>query len=651
MKDGYYLSTYLYINKLMYLYEGRLRHDQNIALWLKEGKNIKLVHYWELERITGLKMHDKAFYDMNHARRVINILLARYNLTIDDMVEIWGTPELDTVNDYLSIDEYPEYAYHNICHIFSALLMDTNKFYNEDFICLAVDGGPDEVIDKNAQRKFSFTGCVSRKGEINFFPISSPGALWFMSSYYFNYREGTLMALANATKSKINKEIKLNIPIRNFADMVTLNEWYKKILNIENNECEIQYSDNSMLREIDENFSDRDNYISAVMKEIQKISTDMMVDTVSEIIGKYHLDSTKTNLALAGGFTLNCPTNTCLMNQFHFKTLMAPPCVNDGGISLGVGLYAFYKKNNGFHFTFQNSYYGDDDPDAIDKLHFLKKDGFIESIQKFNEDIFFKDISNEPIIWFDGRAEIGPRSLGNRSILGDPRKQETKDFLNKVKMRQWWRPVAPIVLSEHAQEWFDANISSPYMLNTFYIHSEKANLIPAVSHIDRSARIQTLEKKDNPLLYKAIYSFYKRTGIPMLCNTSLNDKGEPIVNMVEEAYNFALRKHMRIMYINGLRVQLKNFSNYSKIIPDERKKEIMEYLTLKQKTEMREQLNPYNLSHEEILVYTRLPELHDSYDIQKKDDVEKLRFIIRKLIKNNIISFEAFETGVHDNKN
>lgn len=645
MKDGYYLSTYLYINKLMYLYKGRLRHDQNIALWLKEGQNVKLVHYWELERITGLKMHDKAFYDREHAKKVINILLARYNLTIDDMVEIWGTPELDSVDDYLSIDEYPDYAYHNICHIFSALLMDTSKFYNEDFICLAVDGGPDEVIDKDAQKKFAFTGCVSRKGEITFFPISSPGALWFMSSYYFNYREGTLMALANATKCKVDKEIKLNMPIRNFSDMVALNEWYKKILNMEGDESEIQYCDNGMMRGKDEKFSDRDNYISAVMKEIQKISTNMMVDTVSEIIEKYHLDSAKTNLALAGGFALNCPTNTRLMNQFHFRTLMAPPCVNDGGISLGVGLFAFHKKNSGFQFAFQNSYYGDDDAEAIDKLHILKNDGFIESIQKFNEDVFFEDISNGPVIWFDGRAEIGPRSLGNRSILGDPRKQETKDFLNKVKRRQWWRPVAPIVLSEHVQEWFDADIPSPYMLNTFYIRSEKTELIPAVVHIDKSARIQTLEKKDNHLLYKAIHSFYQKTGIPMLCNTSLNDKGEPIVNKIEEAYNFALRKYVEIMYINGFRVQLKNFSNYKEKNPDKRKKEMMKYLTLNQEKEMRKLVNPYNLSDKEIMVYTRLPELYDFYNIQKKDDVEKLRIIIGKLISNNIINFKAIEAG------
>ncbi|MHB1611053.1 MAG: hypothetical protein ACYCT0_05095, partial [Sulfobacillus sp.] len=158
MKDGFYLSTYLFINKLAHLTKIPLRHDQNLSLWRKEGNQIKLVHLWELERLTGFKQHDRAFFNVTQARQIINHLLDTYGLSMTDMEAIWGTPELQTDDDYRSLSDYPQVSYHSLCHLFSALLLDSRVFFEEDVIGLAADGAPDNVVDKSIEDKYYFCG-------------------------------------------------------------------------------------------------------------------------------------------------------------------------------------------------------------------------------------------------------------------------------------------------------------------------------------------------------------------------------------------------------------------------------------------------------------------------------------------------------------
>lgn len=252
---------------------------------------------------------------------------------------------------------------------------------------------------------------------------------------------------------------------------------------------------------------------------------------------------------------------------------MPPPCVNDSGISLGIALMAFYngkKKNKKLEFNLNNAYYGIKD-DGLKKIISVKEyNNFIRDISDFDNSQFLKDIENSILIWFDGASEIGPRALGNRSILGDPRKLEIKDLLNDVKQRQWWRPVAPIIMEEYISEWFENSKISPYMLQTFNICKNRLSLIPAIAHLDNSSRIQTIKRDDNSRLYDAIFCFYKKTGIPMLCNTSLNDRGEPIIATIPEMLNFALRKRINVCYVNGTRVLLKNHIKYSNNRPYKR---------------------------------------------------------------------------------
>ena len=180
------------------------------------------------------------------------------------------------------------------------------------------------------------------------------------------------------------------------------------------------------------------------MKIVQKASIEIMVENIKKAIRCFDIDPSKTYLSIVGGYGLNCPTNSYLMEHFQFKGYLAPPCVNDGGIALGKGLYRFYLDDPKIQFHFNSAYYGDADNNLDAVTQSTAFSSFIDKIEAFNLEQVIRDIQHYPIVWFDGRAEIGPRSLGNRSLLGDPRKQLTKDRLNHIKKRELWRPVAPV---------------------------------------------------------------------------------------------------------------------------------------------------------------------------------------------------------------
>ena len=144
--------------------------------------------------------------------------------------------------------------------------------------------------------------------------------------------------------------------------------------------------------------------------------------------------------------------------------------------------------------------------------------------------------------------EWGPRALGNRSILADPRRKEMKDVLNeKIKHRESFRPFAPSILEEHVSEYFDINISSPYMLMVAPV--KKPEKIPAVTHVDGTGRVQTVSKNSKPLYHKLISKFYELTGVPVIINTSMNVRGEPIVNTPEQAYNMLTKTDMDYLFM------------------------------------------------------------------------------------------------------
>ncbi|WP_231392111.1 MULTISPECIES: carbamoyltransferase C-terminal domain-containing protein [unclassified Paenibacillus] len=565
MQDGYYLSTYFHIGPLDYLTGTCIRHDPNMALFRKEGGDIRLIRYWELERFTGRKQHRQSFYSLEHAAGVVDELLGPLGLSLEDMTEVWGTPGLATCSDYHSLDDYPDLSYHSISHLFSAVMADSRLFYEGNVLGLAVDGIPDDVVDRETGNKPFFAGCLVRSGKLELFPVQSPGPLWDWSSTYYNLREGTLMALAYASESAVNP-VPLELPPaydRNFN--IWEHDYLRPLIEAADKLCERDARENPAYTGFDPRFTERENKISAVMKQVQAASIALMERNVEAILDSYGVKPEETYLALAGGYALNCPTNSHLMRKYGFKGMIAPPCVNDSGLSLGMGLYAFYRKMSPARIRFRlgHAYHGASGSALEEVLQSGAFAGCIGSVTPLEESRAAEDLCHAPVVWFDGPAEMGPRALGARSLLGDPRTSAAKDALNTVKQREWWRPVAPVILAGEVGEWFEEGCPSPYMLHTFRVKAEKRELIPAVIHLDGTARVQTVE--DAPPtrnLYRLLRAFKEATGVPVLCNTSLNGKGEPIIQDIGEALHFALVKGIEVAYINGRRVQLVNHGSY-----------------------------------------------------------------------------------------
>lgn len=623
MIDGYYLSTYLHIDPLAYIYEVSLRHDQAIALWHKEGDHIKLVRYWELERKTGIKKHSISFYSREHCLSVIENLLNEVDLELEDIEDIWGTPGIEKSEDSSSYSVDMECPLHSLCHLFSGIMVNSNTFYEQQIVAFALDGGPDNVTDRYAREKNFYWGVYCNKGVLNYFPVPSPGAFWSFMRIRFKMEEGSLMALGEATKAQLpeeNRYLKQAPKVFKGNDFNLAFHWIEQIIEETNN---IQ---RDKIIEYDEHFSETENRISMAVKIVQKASFEILENVMIKIIKDFGIEPSQIILSMTGGFALNCPSNSFLMRRFGFKCFETCPCVNDSGIALGLGLYEFYSRMKYFNFSLENAYYGSCEQKG--RLFSINSEWiqYIESTECFSPHQFADDILKEPLIWFYGNAEIGPRALGARSILGNPSDEKTNFALNQIKQRQWWRPVAPIILQEEKEKWFKETFDSPYMLCTSYVIPEKKGYLPSALHLDDSARIQTLKRENNPLLYDGIKAFYKRTGVPVICNTSLNDRGEPIVDCYDECLNFALRKGINIVYIDGIRVKLQHHNQYKESLPFKREFGAFE-LSEKQKEEVMKKYNPFELSAEEVDLYLNIPELSD-FDITNRVELSRLRRIL-----------------------
>jgi carbamoyltransferase len=298
-----------------------------------------------------------------------------------------------------------------------------------------------------------------------------------------------------------------------------------------------------------------------IASSIQKVTEEIMIKLTKGIREEYGI----TNLCLAGGVALNCVANGKILKEKVFENVWIQPAAGDAGGSLGAALALWFsdkenKRTINKYDNMKGSYLGNKfDQEEIEKelislgakFETLNYESLIDKTAQF--------LSNEKAIgWFQGRMEFGPRALGARSILGDPRSDKMQKNLNlKVKYRESFRPFAPSILREDLSNWFDQDVESPYMLLVFGIIPEKKikmteeqtklfgidklnvkrSEIPAVTHVDFSARVQTVRKDTNSRYYDLISKFKEKTGCPLIVNTSFNVRGEPIVNTPTDAFN------------------------------------------------------------------------------------------------------------------
>jgi len=293
---------------------------------------------------------------------------------------------------------------------------------------------------------------------------------------------------------------------------------------------------------------------------IQAVTEEIVLRLTKSIAKEY--DS--KNLCMAGGVALNCVTNGKILKEKIFENIWIQPAAGDAGGALGAALALWHVELKKERFSslkdaMQGSYLGPSfDDNEIEKS--LSSIGAI--YEKFSEDklleITAQELSREKTIgWFQGRMEFGPRALGARSIIADPRSDKMQKILNlKVKFRESFRPFAPSIIREDLSKWFELDSDSPYMLLVADVNKsirkdmtneekklfgiKKLNIkrsnIPAVTHVDYSARIQTVHKETNPKYYKLLQNFKKITNCPIIVNTSFNVRGEPMVCTIEDAY-------------------------------------------------------------------------------------------------------------------
>lgn len=260
-----------------------------------------------------------------------------------------------------------------------------------------------------------------------------------------------------------------------------------------------------------------------------------ILEEVTTNIVDFYCESTgESFLALAGGVTLNCKMNKCIRDLKVVDELFIQPVAHDAGLSLGGALSVFSPPEVP---PMSTVYWGPkfSTDRVVDLLHEFKI-GYHEppNVERY---IAERIAEGELVGWFQGRTEMGPRALGNRSILADPRSIESRDRVNReVKHREDWRPFAPSMLQEAAEDYLVDTTEAPYMIQTFDVLPDKINEIPAVIHpSDGTARPQTVTKEQNPRYYRLLKEFTDIAGVPVLLNTSFNDSGEPIVNTPREA--------------------------------------------------------------------------------------------------------------------
>ena len=247
------------------------------------------------------------------------------------------------------------------------------------------------------------------------------------------------------------------------------------------------------------------------------------------------------NLCIAGGVALNCVANGRVAREAGFENVWIQPAAGDDGIAIGCAYYGWLevlKQRRGF--VMEHAYvgrrYSDEEVRAATQRSMVKvQTTAVKSSNIYAETA--KLLADQKVIgWFQDRSEFGPRALGNRSLIADPRKAEMKDILNsRVKHRQPFRPFAPIVLAERMTEIFEGEEDSPFMLIAKPVRPEWRDRIPAIVHVDGTARVQTVRESTNPTLYRLLKEFEARTGVPVLINTSFNIKGEPIVETPRDA--------------------------------------------------------------------------------------------------------------------
>ncbi|MBU1213008.1 MAG: carbamoyltransferase [Alphaproteobacteria bacterium] len=412
--------------------------------------------------------------------------------------------------------------------------------------------------DRSATSAYAGHGNrLEQKWQLGFF--DSLGMLYTCATQHLGFKpfeEGTVMALAACGEPTY---------VDRFRKVITLEDGGRFHLNRDY----VSVDTYGLVRPFTQKFFDTFGPAREPGSELKDRHRDLAfaVQAVTEEVVLHivrHVEKTQAsrNLVISGGVGLNCVANARILRDTSFERVWVPPCASDTGAPLGSALWHHHQTlghERGFEMThpFYGKAYGEAEVIAA-----LDAAGLAYERIDDDEALFKRvaqDLADQKIVgWFQGRYEIGPRALGNRSILADPRSLKIKELINaRIKYREPFRPFAPAVLLERAGEFFEVDQPDPYMTMAPRVRLDKVDVIPAAVHVDGTGRIQTVRREDNPRYYAVIEAFGNLTGVPVLINTSFN-RHEPIVTTPAEAISCYLRTEMDRLAMGNIYVKDRN---------------------------------------------------------------------------------------------
>ena len=448
------------------------------------------------------------------------------------------------------------YADHHESHIASSLYFSDFK----DCVNLSIDGFGDFA---SSAWGFSKGKILEVEEKIDF--PHSLGIFYQALTQYLGFKnygdEYKIMGLSPYGKPQYVNEIsKLIFKTKSGfkLNLKYFNHHKQQILSVnEKNQAEYLNLYSSKLIDLLGEERGKNEKISQYHMNIAKSAQLVYEDVLFHLLNIIHKKYNNTNLTLSGGCAMNSVANGKIIKKTPFKNIYISPNPGDAGGSVGsacVYLKEQYSKDiNVKHYSYLGPQYTNDEINKIIDGYENKKKYNIkylddDAVSKY----IAKELSNSKIIgWFQGRTEWGPRALGNRSILADPRNPNIKKIINsKIKRRESFRPFAPSVLYDETYKWFEIDKEVPFMSEVYQVKKDKQHLLPGITHVDGSGRIQTVKKYQNIKYYNLIKDFFSYTGVPIILNTSFNEN-EPIVNHPNEAINCFNRTEMDILVLEN----------------------------------------------------------------------------------------------------
>ncbi|MEE9288758.1 MAG: carbamoyltransferase [Bacteroidota bacterium] len=529
----------------------RKKHDQNFP--------INAVNYCLREAgISGKQLDYVGFYDkpLLKFERILSTYIATFPKSLPSFLKampLWIKEKLwigYLIKKELSYDGPILYTEHHLAHAASAFLV--SPF--EEAAILTIDGvGEWETATYGTGKGADIT--LSRRIA---FPHSL-GLLYSAFTYYLGFRvnsaEFKVMGLAPYGRpvyaDRILKEL-IRLKADGSFKMNMKYFAYDYGLRMTSRKFDVLFGHPPREPE-----STIEQFHKDVAASIQQVTEVVMVRMATHL----HAVTKMKNLCMAGGVALNCVANTRILRETPFENLFVQPAAGDAGGAVGAAYYIYNSVlNHPRNYVWQHAFWG---PGYSDEQIRMYLDEMKVPYRSMSPDELMQEcarlIAEQNVVgWFQGRMEWGPRALGSRSILADARNPDNQSRVNlKIKFRESFRPFAPSVLTERATEYFEIGVPSPYMLLTSQVRPEKRH-IPSVTHVDGSARLQTVNRDDNPLYYELIREFDRQTGCPVIINTSLNVRGEPIVCTPHEAFKCFMRTKMDFLILGSFMVAKKD---------------------------------------------------------------------------------------------